>query len=505
VRAETGVCGGQRGTVGAMAARLDMDAALAAATEDPPLPAPAPSNCTAIAAAHRAALQSAIVAQATKVLHKTADKVLEAQQRHARLQVRAQKHEARVQAAAATEEQLRNEVERIQRQRAAVSADSPESLAQMGARSAENTPQKRKLPDRSARPVDLREDSWCRAKGDRPADLRPPQAERKESLRKIAPTCILAEHGPGDVEWHVEGPDAVGGPVVRAGSVLQLKDREHLALVIAVNPGRHERRRLTALDAAPLELVCLYDQNAVMRMGTVSHVPKAAALATSMRVNEVLQDDTWYGPEPAVGDIVGAVGTIMYCNTWRQPPRKAVDEHCALLRQKHIYVCTGVLHVHKMPEDFGCGRGAASMNAKPAGEEMVLMPIEWAPCDPTGQVDTHPWEERHVKCSPRVPKPLVLEGGLTLPDLTSPEVRTARYRVVAMAAEVHSQLTVTARVQNQSTLATAVQQWLERKARSVRDPQGTDTAASCELPLTSLETVVDVLVRNGLLDGVQGR
>ena len=134
------------------------DALLATAVADRPLPAPAPAKGVVIAAAHRASQQEAAVDRATKVLRSIEKKATEASRRHQRLQRRVEKQQQTLEVEQQRQTQFRMDRDNIQRQRAEVRDDSPESDARQGLRSAESTPTKRQLPPRQARPADLRED-----------------------------------------------------------------------------------------------------------------------------------------------------------------------------------------------------------------------------------------------------------------------------------------------------------------------------------------------------------
>jgi hypothetical protein len=62
------------------------------------------------------------------------------------------------------------------------------------------------------------------------------------------------------------------------------------------------------------------------------------------------------------------------------------------------------------------------------------------------------------------------------------------------------------RAQKQHLLRSLVLEWLERRARSLQpDASGTETAADTVLPSLVMADVNELLVRNGLVDGVQGR
>jgi len=371
------------------------------------------------------------------------------------------------------------------------------------ANSAANTPARRQ-PPRNARPGDLTEDPFCRAPKDRAEGLAPPPAQREENYEDVAPQSPMAEHLPGDVEWRLLGP-GVPGPIIRVGSVLTTTTQPlYKALVVKVLEHTTGRALLQS-QRAPIECVALYDVNNVRNWGSVQDLPKASLLAGTMRINEVFQDDKWYGDPIKVQEITG-VGSSLYCDQYRLHEDDALG--CAELLRQGIWIVAGALRVHKMPEESLCKRNLFSNDHGPSPDALVVVDVQRAPQDGSGKVRTHPFETARYVGAP-LPPPFVPTGQppeAFFPGIKEHEQRVARWRMMVDACRISGSVMWAVRAQKQNLLRRLVLEWLERRARSLEpDASGTETADHVVLPSLVMADVNELLVRNGLVDGVQGR
>ena len=371
--------------------------------------------------------------------------------------------------------------------------------------SAANTPT-RSGPPRKARPErgNLAVDPFCRPLEDRPKDLAPPEADREETYEDVAPKTNTAEHLPGDCEWRLFGPGKAQSPIIRKGSVLTITTQKYKALVIEVllhNPGRI----IPGSRVAPIVCVALYDVENVRVFGVDHDVPKAEKLADSMRINEVFQDDKWFGDPIKVEEII-AVGVSLYCDQYRLPEKDFLG--CAELLRQGIWIVVGALRLHKLPEDSNCKRNLYCISHKPASDAIVVVSVQWAPEDRFGNVLTHPFETARYVGAP-LPMPFVPTGqppNAIYPGIMGHAQRVARWRMMVDACRISGSVMWAVRVQRHRMLNVLVLEWLEKTARSLQpDASGNETAGEHLLSNLVMADVNDLLVRHGLVDGVQGR
>ena len=475
---------------------------LTAAAEDA-LPAPAPVQAELVAAAHAAAC----AATHADLLKNKLDQVV---QRGEKMWTHAQAMKDKTEAKA---EQIQQQVSDLTRRQDSAMATAEAlgtargdvraaqlSPGALGKRSSASTPSKpaKRNPLRDCRPAhSLREDMG-------PAAIAA-AIGRKESVQEswdeVAPHSPVAEQMPGGLVWALHGPDTPG-PIIKKGSVLTITTQAYKALVVEVLP-HTKGRPLKQLDDAPVKVVCLFDARTVHTMGQHHDVPLALEVARNMRVNEVFQGDCWFG-EPIKVQHIKEVGEVMYCDAWKQPDDDM--QCCAALLAQGVYVCTGAFKMHKLPEDFACRTlSFCSEAAPPPGHALVVVPTLWADTDKAGNVLQHSMETAQYLAAPGVPAPIVLGEGLPdFPDLLSHASRVARWRMFVSACRAQAELRFATRLLNQHTLSQRTMSWLCNKARSLTEGD-TETAASAVLADVSMSTVHEVLVRHGLVDGVQGR
>jgi len=460
-----------------------------------PLPAPAALQGPLMVSAHNAATL------ASGLYREQQNLAARKQKRNAAFDaanVKIQKTEERAAKLEESLQQVQANLDQQQEGRKAVAALDKANKAN----SAANTPARRQ-PPRNARPGDLTEDPFCRAPKDRAEGLAPPPAQCEETYEDVAPQSPMAEHLPGDLEWRLLGPGVLG-PIIRAGSVLTTTTQpSYKALVVKVLE-HNTRRALLQSQIAPVECVALYDVNNV-RNFSVQDLPKARLLANTMRINEVLQDDKWYG-EPITVEAITDVGSSLYCDQYRLPEDDA--QGCAELLRQGIWIVAGALRVHKLPEESLCKRKLFSNGHGPPPDALVVVDVQRAPQDGSGNVLTHPYETTRYVGAP-LPMPFVPTGQppeAFFPGIKAHEQRVARWRMMVDACRISGSVMWAVRAQKQHLLRSLVLEWLERRARSLQpDASGTETAADTVLPSLVMADVNELLVRNGLVDGVQGR
>lgn len=462
------------------------------------LPAPACSTGTLVDAAHKAvqlgARVEALDAEHDKVEHRLVERYTMAMKRREKDQGKLEQLGPQLRSAKAARLSADANVLAMKGGREAVAA-AREIAKASGEKSAAGTPTRDSLM-RMARPEkgSMRED-LLRVTGQQP--------DRANGIEVVEmPQGVVAEHVDGlDLTWQMHGPNE-DGPVVTAGSVLFVRTQKYRALVVEVLP-HTSGRRLVDAAVAPVNVVPLYDYAAVYAMGFTHDDAKARLLVQEMRVNECFQGTQWFGAAIKVQDII-KVGMCMYINECRIPEKDT--SALSRLFLDDVYVCTGVLIVHKAQEAGGCSRRLVLGASPPAPSAMMVVPLQWAPKDTEceGEVPTHPWEvskytDRHglPRTDPRVPLAAQRKSHLA---------RVARFRIMVNAARLAFRVPLHVRQAREHAIFDRVLTWLVKKARSEKiDSASKETATSCVLADLTMADIHDVLVRHGLVDGVIGR